>query len=195
MAFAPTPAHAAGKHGDSWGGMDHPMMGGFWIMGDVTAVAADSISVRLPDREYAPDFMRNISIEVTLAVVDDSILLGNDLSVIAATDLQEGDEVVVVPSLVWGNLTARMIFVGAPSDLPDYAYRGRLIGETENMLMLESRSTTYEVTVDDATIWYEGGRVERPAELAPDLRLQVWGVEQEDGTIHAVLVTSATHGF
>ncbi len=199
LAFTPTPVQAGSAtaaqmvHSGRWG-TSHPMIGGFWITGNVTAIEDGKVSVRLPDREHARGFMRNVSIEVTMAVSDDTILFGNDLAPIAATDLQEGDEVVIVPQMVWGNLTARMLFVGEPEDLADHTYRGRLVSEVDDTLTLDGKRENIEVVVDENTIWYEQGRVDRPAELPEDAPLRVLGVEQEDGTIRAVMVTSATRG-
>jgi hypothetical protein len=198
LAFAPAPAQAATDSTTKWGhwGANHSTMGGFWITGVVTAVDGENITVRLPDNEDAEGIMRNISIEVTLAVSGDSILLGNDLAAVEAAALQEGAEVVIVPRLVWGNLTARMIFVGAPDDLTDHTYRGRLVSEVENTLTLDvRREGEIQVVVDENTIWYDEGRVERPAQLPEEAPLRVLGVEQEDGSIRAVLITSGARGF
>jgi hypothetical protein len=46
------------------------------------------------------------------------------------------------------------------------------------------------VTVSDATIWYNGGSVERPDSLTEGLPLRVLGAVDEDGNITATLVAS-----
>lgn len=198
LAFAPVPAQAATSGPAHWGrwGTDHAIMGGFWITGDVTAVDGQNVTVRLPDRGDDHGIMRNISIEVTLAVISDTLILDNDLTTIQATVLAEGDEVVIVPRLVWGNLTARLLFAGAPGELTDHLYRGRLESEADDTLTLDvRREGEVSIVVDENTIWYDQGRVDRPTELPEDIQLRVLGAEQEDGSIRAVLITPGKRGF
>jgi hypothetical protein len=102
--------------------------------------------------------------------------------------------VVVAPALVWGDLVARLLYVGTPEDLMDATYVGQLVEVAGNQLTLDIRGDDdLAVVVVDNTIWYDNGPMERPAELPDDIRLRVLGVEEEnedgDDTVRAVLIT------
>jgi hypothetical protein len=203
LALFPAPAQAATiptvAATTGWGpgrmwGHGGPMLPGFWLTGEVAEVGTESVTLKLPNHNHAHGMMRNISVEATLAVDESTVLLDNALSPLTLATLQAGDEVVVVPRLAWGNLTARLLYVGTPEDLADASYMGRLVAMDGDTLTLENRDGEFTVLVDADTIWYDEGQVERPAELAEEAALRVLGVEEEneDGepVILAVLITS-----
>ena len=84
--------------------------------------------------------------------------------------------------------------MGSPEDLADASYMGRLVAVDGDTLTLENRDGEFTVLVDENTIWYDEGKVERPAELAEDAPLRVLGIEEEneagDTVIRAVLIAS-----
>jgi hypothetical protein len=167
---------------------------GFWITGEVTTVEDGSVTLVLPNHHDAHGMMRFISLQVKLDVDDNSVLLNGDLTPLDVSTLGEGDEVVVVPRFVWGNLVAKLIYAGDPEKLADASYRGELVSETADSLTLKNgRDGEFTVQVDDKTIWYEDEQMTRPAELAEGIPLRVLGAESEDENgdmvIHAVLIT------
>lgn len=194
LALTPTSAQAATN-----GWWPHFMGGGsgflgFWLTGEVTEVTEDSVTLQLPNHHRTRGMMRYVSLNVTLDVDVNSVLLDGDLGSLALTTLAEGDEVVVVPRLVWGNLVARLLYAGDPKDLAEASYRGKLLIEDGDVLTLQhGRSDTLTVQVDDETVWYDDGQMTRPAELAEDITLRVLGIETEneagDDIIRAVLIT------
>ena len=196
LAFVPATAQAAS---DGWWPHfmgDDGALPGFWVAGAVTEVSEDSVTVQLPSKHHTHGMMRFVSLNVTLDVDADSLLLTDGLETLDLTTLAEGDEVVVVPRLVWGNLVAQLVYAGEAEELADATYRGKLVAEEGNTLTLRNgRSGEFTVVVDDATVWYDNGPATRPAELAEDLALRVLGVETEDAAgeevIRAVLVTPA----
>ena len=95
---------------------------------------------------------------------------------------------------MWGNLVARLLYVGDPEELADASYSGNLVAEDGDTLTVESeREGEITVVVDDNTIWYDNGQMERPAELPEEIRLRILGIEDEneegDDIIRAVLIT------
>jgi len=194
LALAPTSAQAATS-----GWWPHFMGGGsafpgFWLTGEVTEVTDESVTLQLPNHHGKRGMMRYVSLNVTLDVDVNSVLLDGDLGPLALTTLTEGDEVVVVPRLVWGNLVARLLYAGDPKDLADSSYRGKLMVEDGDTLTLQNgRSDTLTVQVDDETVWYDDGQMTHPAELAEDITLRVLGIEEQneagDDIIRAVLIT------
>lgn len=192
LAFFPATAQAAtGGWGPFGGGSALP---GFWVTGEVTAVEAGSVTLQLPNHHHAHGMMRFVTLQVTLAVDSSSVLLDGELGPLDLSTLAEGDEVVVVPRLVWGNLVARLLYAGDPKDLADASYRGQLVAQDANTLTLENgRKGDFTVQVDDATIWYDDGHMERPTELAEEMTLRVLGVAEEDSEgediVRAVLIT------
>jgi hypothetical protein len=192
LAFFPVVAQAAtGGWGPFGGGSALP---GFWVTGEVTAVEAGGVTLQLPNHHHAHGMMRFVTLQVTLAVDSSSVLLDGELGPLDLSTLAEGDEVVVVPRLVWGNLVARLLYAGEPEDLADASYRGRLVEEEGDTLTLENgRKGDFTVQVDDATIWYDDGHMERPTELAAEMTLRVLGVAEEDiegeDIVRAVLIT------
>jgi hypothetical protein len=196
LAFVPASAQAATE-----GWWPHFMGGdaalpGFWITGEITEVSDESVTLQLPNKHHARGMMRYVSLNVTLDVDSDSLLLTDALEPLELTTLAEGDDVVVVPRLVWGNLVAQLIYAGEPEDLAEATYRGKLVTEEGDTLTLHNgRIGEFTVLVDEATVWYDNGPATRPAELAEELALRVLGVETEDEAgeevIRAVLITTA----
>jgi hypothetical protein len=193
LALSPASAQATTSGWWPFGGGDSALPG-FWVTGEVTEVAAGSVTVELPNHEHAHGMMRFVSLQVTLEVISSTVLLDGDLAPLDLSTLEAGDELVVVPSLVWGNLVARLLYAGDPEDLADASYRGRLVAEEGDTLTLESgRHGKLTVLVDDATTWYDNGQMERPTAMAEDMTLSVLGVaeknEEGDEVIRAVLIT------
>ena len=192
LALSPASAQAATSGWGPFGGSS--ALPGFWVTGEVTEVGDNSVTVELPNHEHAHGMMRFVSLQVTLEVISSTVMLDGDLAPLDLSTLAEGDELVVVPSLVWGNLVARLLYAGDPEDLADASYRGRLVSQEGDTLMLENgRDGELTVLVDDATAWYDDGQMERPTELAEDITLRVLGVTEEnadgDDVIRAVLIT------
>ena len=194
MAFVPVPAQAttSGWWPHMWGGGS--ALPGFWLTGEVTEVTESSVTLELPDRHHAHGMMRYVSLNLTLNVDAATVLLDGDLGPLALSTLGAGDEVVVVPRLVWGKLVARLLYAGDPKDLADASYRGKLLIEDGDTLTLRNgRDGTLTVQVDDATVWYDDGQMTRPSELPEDITLRVLGVEEKnengDEIIRAVLIT------
>jgi hypothetical protein len=198
LAFLPSTAQASTS---KWW---HPFKGdsalpGFWLTGEVVEVEAGSVTVQLPNHRHGHGMMRYVNLQVSFEVDAETVLLNDDLAALELTTLVEGDEVVVVPGLVWGNLVARLLYAGDPKDLAEASHRGRLVEDNGDTLTLESgRDGELTVQVDDATIWYDNGQMERPAELAEELQLRVLGIAVEneageneagDEVIRAVLIT------
>lgn len=196
FAFAPAPAQAAS---DGW--WPHfwsrsSVLPGFWITGEVTEVGEGSVTLELPNHRHAHGLMRHVSLQVELDVDDNSILLDGDLGPLDLSTLEAGDEVVVAPRLVWGNLVARLIFAGEPDTLAEANYRGELVADEGETLILENRRDgRFTVLVTEETIWYDNGHMERPAELPEEIKLRVLGAAEEDAegeeVIRAILITPA----
>jgi hypothetical protein len=195
MVFSPATAQAAT---DGW--WPHFMRGsafpGFWLTGEIVTVEEGSVTLQLPNhhRHHGRGMMRYVSLQVMLDVDSNSVLLDEELATLDLTTLAEGDEVVVVPGLVWGNLVARLLYAGEPEELADAAYRGVLVAEEGNTLTLKNgRMGEFTVQVDETTVWYDNGPMARPTELAEEMTLRVLGIAGEDEagdeTIHAVLIT------
>lgn len=195
LAFVPTVAQAADAGWwPHWGGGS--ALPGFWITGEVTAVEEGSVTLQLPNKHHTHGMMRHISLQVELDINPDSILLNGDLSTLDPATLVEGDDVVVMPRLVWGNLVAELLFAGDPEMLAEASYRGDLVADEGATLTLENgRDGEFTVQVGEATIWYDNGQMERPAELPEEMNLRVLGVEEEneagEEVIRAVLITPA----
>lgn len=195
LLLLPKPAQAATTIWGPWHffGRDQ-VVPGFWVTGEVTGVEDGSVTVELPNHRHARGMMSHISLQVSLDVVSDTVLLDGELAPLELSTLEEGDEVVVVPGLVWGNLVARLLYVGDPEELADASYTGQLVKADGDTLTLESgREGEFTVVVDDDTIWYDNGQMERPADLPEEIGLRVLGIEDEneegDDVIHAVLIT------
>ncbi|MCC6454887.1 MAG: hypothetical protein IT328_08100 [Caldilineaceae bacterium] len=196
LALLPMPAQAATTF---WGpghmfGRSDNVLPGFWVTGEVSAVEEASVTLQLPNHHHARGMMRYVSLQVTLDVISDTILLDETFAPLTLTTLQEGDEVVVSPRLVWGNLVAQLLYKGDPEDLADAGYRGTLVEEDGDTLTLKNRRDgEFTVMVDENTIWYDGGPMPRPTDLPDDLTLRVLGTATEndegDEIIHAILIT------
>jgi len=194
LAATTLPAYAAGKRETrAWG---HGVVG-FWMAGEITAVEDETVTLLLPQPQRARGMMRHITVEATMAVDADSVLLNGELGAVDTDDLRVGDKVVVVPRLVWGNLTVRLLFMGSPEDLSDAAYMGRVVAEQEASLTVLRGRDTLTVLVDEDTVWYDHGRAERPAELPEELVVQMLAVpvEGEEDTVRAALITPRMGGF
>jgi hypothetical protein len=140
--------------------------------------------------------MRHVNLQLTLDVDSNSVLLNGDLGALDLATLGEGDEVVVVPRLVWGNLAARLLYAGDPEALAGASYRGELVSDDgESLTLRNGRDGEFAVYVDETTIWYDDGQMERPVELPEEIALRVLGVtdenEEGDEIIRAVLITPA----
>ena len=194
LAFVPVAAQAST---DGWWphfGKGSALPGGFWLTGEVTAIEEGSVTVQLPNRDHARGFMRYVSLQVTLDVDSNSLLLDEELGALELTTLAEGDEVVVMPRLVWGNLVTRLLYVGEPQDLSEASYYGNLVADAGDTLTLENRREgEFTVLVDENTRWYDEGQMVRPTELPEDIALRVLGIAEEndagDEVIRAVVIT------
>lgn len=137
-------------------------------------------------------------VEVTLTVGDDALLLAPDLARLELADLEEGQAVLVAPKVSWGTPAVQVLFAGTPEELADVAYRGRLESQDGDTLQLQQHrgdDDLLTVLVDADTVWLEHGRAGRPDALPEGIPLRVLGVEQEDGTVRAVLITTGAHGL
>lgn len=200
LAFLPMPAQAATTGWGPWHlfGGDR-VLPGFWVTGEVVEVDGESVTLELPNHRHAHGgMMEHISLQVTMDVISDTVLLDGELAPMEVGTLEAGDEVVVAPRIVWGNLVVRLLYVGEPGDLVDATYTGRLAEQDGDTLTLETgRHDELTVIVDDNTVWYDNGQMERPAELPKEMKLRVLGIEEEidseDGedeqVIRAVLIT------
>ena len=194
LAFTPQAAQAASDGWPHWG--DGSALPGFWLTGEVTAVEDGSVTLQLPNKQHARGMMRHVSLQVELDIISDTVLLDGDLGTLDLTTLAEGDDVVVVPRLVWGNLVAQLLYAGEPEALAEASYRGELVADEGDTLTLDNRREgEFTVVVGEETIWYDNGRMERPAELPEEMNLRVLGVEEEneagEDVIRAVLITPA----
>lgn len=215
MAVAPLPTHtvvraatparviAAASAGESataarWRpgrhDVDGPMIHSFWVAAEVTEVTTDTVELELRGR-HPGGFMDQVRWVVTLAVDESSILLDGDLNPVDLANVPVGETAVIVPRLRWGNLGVRLLYLGDPDDLADATYVGRLVSEDENTLTLDSRDEELTVTVDENTLWVDDSQTGRPAELPEETTLRILGVEQDDDTIRAVLITPGMRGF
>jgi hypothetical protein len=197
MAFSPATAQAATAawfpHLPLWGNSVFP---GFWVTGQVTKVSDNNVTVQLPNHRATHGMMRFLSLQLTLDVDASSVLLDADLKPLTLSSLAEGDEVVVVPGMVWGNLVARMLYKGDPKDLADSTYRGELVADNGSTLTIKNgRDGEITVQVSDQTIWYDNGKMDRPTNMADGITLRVLGDETKDAkgnkVINAVVITPA----
>lgn len=193
FAFTPATAQASTEWWPKFWGNDSAIPG-FWLTGEVVSVEESSVTLQLPNHRHTRGMMRHVRLHVTLDVDTSSVLLDGSLEPLELSTLVEGEEVVVVPRLVWGNLVARLLYAGDPKDLAESTYRGVLVEQDEDSLTLRhGRKGEITVQVDENTIWYDEGLMERPAELPEEIRLRVLGVEEEneqgDEVIRAVLIT------
>jgi len=197
LAFAPSAAQAATvgwfPHLPMWGNSVFP---GFWVTGQVTKVSDNTVTVQLPNHRATQGMMRFLSLQLTMDVDKSSVLLDGDLKPLTLSSLAEGDEVVVVPGMVWGNLVARMLYQGNPKDLADSTYSGELAADNGSTLTLKNgRDDQVTVQVSDQTIWYDNGKMDRPTNLADGITLRVLGNESKDDkgnkVINAVVITPA----
>lgn len=197
MAFSPSIAQAATvgwfPHLPIWGNSAFP---GFWITGHVTKIGDNNVTVQLPNHRATHGMMRFLSLQLTLGMDDSSVLLDGDLKPLTLSSLAEGDEVVAVPGMVWGNLVARMLYKGDPKDLADSTHRGELVADNGSTLTLKNRRDgEFTVQVSDQTVWYDNGRMDRPTKMAEGITLRVLGDESKDDkgneVINAVVITAA----
>jgi hypothetical protein len=194
LAFIPAAAQAATAGwgpGHFLGGSALP---GFWVTGEVSTIEDGSVTVQLPSHGHARGMMRYVNLQVTLSIDSGTILLDGSLGPLDLSSLQEGDELVVMPRLVWGNLVARLLYAGDPADLAEASHIGRLVEQDGDTLTLKNRRAgEFIVLVDDATAWYDEGQMQRPVELPAEITLSVLGVaaenEEGDDVIRAVLIT------
>ena len=192
VAFFPMGVQAATTGWGPFGGGS--ALPGFWVTGEVSAVEEGRVTVNLPNHKGDHGMMRFVNLQVTFEVYSSTVMLDGDLAPLDLSSVEEGDELVVMPRLVWGNLVAQLLYAGDPADLSEASYRGRLVEqEGDTLTLMNGREGEFTVLVDDATTWYDEGAMERPAELAEDITLRVLGVaeENEDGedVIRAVLIT------
>lgn len=168
------------------------------LRGTVTAADESSLTIELAPLRDAVDFASERragwlahSREFTFAVNDDSLLLDNALGTAVLSDVAVGDAVTLAPELAWGRPTVRFLFQGTPQDLRNYAFVGRVNEETDDALQVQMRGAATTVRVDEHTLWVDNGMVQsRPTELRAGLPLRILGIEEEDGSIRAVIVTS-----
>lgn len=192
LAFFPATAQASTS---GWWPhfFDRSALPGFWLTAEVTAVEEGSVTLQLPNNR-THGLMRYVSLQLTLDVDDNSVLLDGELGSLELSTLAEGDEVVVVPRLVWGNLVARLLYAGDPEDLAEASYRGELVADEGESLTLENgRDGEFTVQLDEGTIWYDDGQMTRPTELPEEITLRVLGIAEENAegeeVIRAVLIT------
>jgi hypothetical protein len=196
LAFLPTVAQAAseGWFPHYWGG--DKVLPGFWVTGEVTEVEEGSVTVELPNRHHARGMMRHVSLQVTFAIENNSILLDEELAPLELSALEAGDGVVVAPRLSWGNVVASFLYAGDPEELAESTYRGKLVADNGDTLTLENgRDGELTVALTEETIWVDNGEMGRPTELPEDMALRLLGIaeENEDGdeVIRAVVITPA----
>jgi hypothetical protein len=196
LTLFPLTAHAATE---GWGPKfmgSNSALPGFWIAGEIVTVDAEAsrVTLLLPTDRHARGMMRHLQLQLELDIDDDSVLLDGELAALELDALAEGDEIVVVPSLVWGNLVARLLYAGEPETLAEASYRGRVASdEGDTITLRHGRRGEITVQVSDETIWYDNGQVERPAELPEEIILRVLGVSGEDEAgeevVRAMLIT------
>ena len=194
LAFTPQAAQAASDGWPHWG--DGSALPGFWLTGEVTAVEDGSVTLQLPNKQHARGMMRYVSLQVELDIISDTVMLDGDLGTLDLTTLTAGDYQIRAPRLVWGNLVAQLLYAGEPEALAEASYRGELVADEGDTLTLDNRREgEFTVVVGEETIWYDNGRMERPAELPEEMNLRVLGVEEEneagEDVIRAVLITPA----
>jgi hypothetical protein len=166
------------------------------LLGTVDEVGETELSLELELEGWGRG-QRWLTHIITLAVDENAILLTADLAPLALSELEEGDVALVAPRFAWGAPAVQLLYAGTPEELADHSYQGRLVSVDGNTLLLEQRRREQDltVTVDDATIWLDGGHQGRPAELPEGLPLRVLGVEQEDASVRAVLITTSRRGL
>ncbi|HXF60514.1 MAG TPA: hypothetical protein VNK95_02785 [Caldilineaceae bacterium] len=172
-------------------------LGPMVLVGTVAGLGENELEVELADWGWSRAH-RWVTHQVSLQIDEDSILLSEALAPLTLADLQEGDWVLVAPRLAWGTPGVRLLYAGAPEAFADHSFRGRLVSlEGDTLVLEEGRRSDDELTVvvNEETIWLDGGRLGRPAELPEGIPLRVLGIEQEDGTVQAVLVTTGFWGL
>jgi hypothetical protein len=158
--------------------------------------SAGSAAAQLVLELEQPDWVgRGVSRQLTLSVDDEAVLLAADLSPLDLASLAAGDTVMVTPKMTWGTLTVQLLYAGTAEELAAHSFYGRLVSSEDDTLQIQARGDedALTVVVDDTTVWLDSGSgmspQPRPADLPEDIPLQVIGVEQEDGSVRAVVVT------
>ena len=129
--------------------------------------------------------------ELELAITDESLVFDDELNAISAASLDEGDSIVIAPAFNWGSPAVAIAIQGDADAVSELVNVGQLVSEEGDTLVLNTfEDEEVTVTVSDATIWYNGGSVDRPDSLTEGLPLRVLGAVDEDGNITATLVAS-----
>ncbi len=129
--------------------------------------------------------------ELELAVTDESLVFDSELNAISAASLDEGDSIVISPAFNWDSPEVAIAIQSDADAVSELVNVGQLVSEEGDTLVLNTfEDEEVTVTVSDATIWYNGGTVERPNSLTEGLPLRVLGAVDEDGNITATLVAS-----
>lgn len=140
---------------------------------------------------------RGVSRQLTLAVDDAAILLAADLAPLELASLAAGDTVMIMPKMTWGTLAVQLLYAGTAEELAAHSYHGRLVSGEGDTLQLQARwdDDPLTVVVDAATIWFDHEPQARPADLPKGIPLRVLGVEQDDGSVRAVVVAAGRAGL
>ena len=166
----------------------------FELNGSVAAANANSIQINLNLAQRRQQNGRralglDASKPVTFTVDSATLLFDKNLKKIAPTDLQVGSIVTLYPKRLWGEPTLQLLFTGTPSDLAAVAYQGQLVEDRGDTLVLKpGNGASFNVTVDETTVWLDKGVEGRPETLRPNLPLRVLGVKDANGNVKAMLI-------
>ncbi|MFN8495138.1 MAG: hypothetical protein U0350_46480 [Caldilineaceae bacterium] len=166
----------------------------FELTGTVVAANANSIQINLnlaQRRQQNGPRAQGVdaSKPVTFTVDSATLLFDKSLKKIAPTDLQIGSTVTLFPKRLWGEPTLQLLFAGTPNDLTAVAYHGQLVEDRGDTLVLKpGNGASFNVTVDEATVWLDKGVEGRPVTLRPNLPLRVLGVKDATGNVKAALI-------
>src|SRR5690606_33403414 len=141
-------------------------LGPMVLVGTVDELGEDQLNVELANSGWGRAH-RWVTHQVSLQVGEDAILLSENLDPLALADLQEGDWVLVAPRLAWGAPAVRLLYAGTPEAFADHTFRGRLVSQEGDTLVLEQNRRSHDeltVTVNEKTIWLDGGYLGRPNE-------------------------------
>lgn len=166
----------------------------FELTGTVAAANATSIQINLSLAQRRQQNGRralglDTSKPVTFTVDSATLLFDKNLKKIAPTDLQVGSTVTLYPKRLWGEPTLQLLFAGTPNDLAAVAYHGQLVEDQGDTLVLKpGNGVSFNVTVDETTVWLDKGVEGRPVTLRPNLPLRVLGVKDANGDVKAALI-------
>lgn len=164
------------------------------LTGTVAAANANSIQINLNLAQRRQQNGRralglDASKPVTFTVDSTTLIFDKNLKKIAPTDVQIGSTVTLFPKQLWGEPNLQLLFVGTPSELATVAYHGQLVEDRGDTLVLKpGNGASFNVTVDETTVWLDKGVEGRPVTLRPNLPLRVLGVKEPNGDVKAALI-------